>query len=125
MAAAAPLSDDAVHSVLIQLDGLLNKRRTQRALEATLATGDRAAAADLSMQVGMAATMCEWDRTPGAWGWLTPGHCDTSPGGSYGTPGAGAAAKGARMQAACPQGVRLAGARRLERQRVRVVTVPG
>jgi hypothetical protein len=50
-----------VHSVLIQLDGLLNKRRTQRALEDALARGDRAAAADLSMQVGMAATMCEWD----------------------------------------------------------------
>src|ERR671923_538752 len=36
-----------------------------------------------------------------------PGHRDTSPGGSYGTPGAGAAAKGARMQAECPQGFRL------------------
>jgi hypothetical protein len=35
---------------------------------------------------------------------LTPGHRDTSPGGSYGTPGAGAAAKGARMQADCPRG---------------------
>jgi hypothetical protein len=37
-------------------------------------------------------------RCPG-WG---PGHWGTSPGGSSGTPGAGAAAKGARMQAECP-----------------------
>jgi hypothetical protein len=37
---------------------------------------------------------------------LTPGHRDTSPGGSYGTPGAGAAAKGVRMQAEFPQGFR-------------------
>src|SRR5919202_73475 len=38
---------------------------------------------------------------------LRPRHRDTSPGGSYGTPGVGAAAKGARMQAECPQGFRL------------------
>jgi hypothetical protein len=36
---------------------------------------------------------------------LTSGHRDTPPGGSYGPPGAGAAAKGARLQAECPQGV--------------------
>jgi hypothetical protein len=36
---------------------------------------------------------------------LTARHRDTSPGGSYGTPRAGAAAKGARTQAECPQGV--------------------
>jgi hypothetical protein len=41
---------------------------------------------------------------------LRPRHRDTSPGGSYETPGAGAAAIGARMQAKCPQGVRLADA---------------
>jgi hypothetical protein len=46
---------------------------------------------------------------------LTSRHRDTSPGGSYGTPGAGAAAKGARMQAECPQGVPLAGQQRAMR----------
>src|SRR3954453_4083308 len=33
---------------------------------------------------------------------LGPVYRDTSPGGSYGTPGAEASAKGARMQAECP-----------------------
>src|SRR3954451_7442626 len=36
---------------------------------------------------------------------LTPRHCDTSPGGSYGTPGADTAATRRHIEAECPQRV--------------------
>jgi hypothetical protein len=38
---------------------------------------------------------------------IAPGHRDTSPGGSCGTPGAGSFGKGARTRGKCPQGVPL------------------
>src|SRR5213080_1885100 len=46
---------------------------------------------------------------------LTPRHCDTSPSGSYGTPGADTAATRRHIEAECPQRVPLAGRRRLSR----------
>ena len=49
-----------------------------------------------------------WERGSGGTSRITPGHRDTSPGRSCGTPGGGAAARGFRMQAECPQRVPVA-----------------
>lgn len=73
MAAATPLSHDAVRSVLVQLDGLLVKGRFERELREAEASGDPHEANQRGLEAAIAGDMCEWDRAPDGGGWGSAG----------------------------------------------------